>query len=391
MAKLDLFVVDDNSIHDDIVNYVEQTLDETLYDGDERTIFMEVLTGWTVQFLVKLNELFNQRFAQYAKGINLDAHGENESCERLPKTKAHTTERFEISTTLNFNVVIPKGTRVTGDNEKYFATEEVGVIPAGNTYVDITVYAENGGVGYNGYKTGQLNNLVDKVAYVSNVSNLDETIGGDNGEPYPDEDGGIGDSHYYERIRLAKSSKTTAGAESLYEYYAKSADPSISDVLVESNQEAGTINLIVCCEDGVKPSEEIINKVKTVCNAKKVRPLGDKVVVSGISQINYEIELVYYTSEDEESDTIEEVEGTDGAIERYNTWQSSQIGKAINPDRLRAEILKSDTKTVGADYVEITKPAYTPLSSGQVAKWSGKMTVTHKTTAPATTTTEGDN
>ncbi len=384
MSKLDLFVVDDNSIHDDIVNNVETTLEETLYSGDERMIFMEALTGWTIQFLITLNELFNQRFAQYAKGVNLDAHGENENCERLPKTKAKTTERFYLSSELSFNVVIPKGTRVTGDNEKYFATEEAAVIYAGNTYVDATVYAEEGGVSYNGYKPGQLNNLVDKVAYVSNVSNLDETIGGDDGEPYPDEDGGIGDSHYYERIRLAKSSKTTAGAESLYEYYAKSADPSISDVFIESNQTAGTINIIVCCKDGTLPSQEILKKVENVCNSKEVRPLNDKVVVSGISQVNYDIEFVYYTNENEENDVIAEVEGTGGAIERFNTWQSSQIGKAINPDRLRAEILKSDTKSVGADYVEIVKPVYKQLTSGQVAKWSGKMTVTHKTTAPTT-------
>ena len=382
MANIDLFVVDDEEIHNLIVDYVEKNLDETLYPGDERKIFLEVMQGFFTSFLVKLNELFNQRFAQYAKGTILDAHGENENCIRLEATKSHTTMRFSIGTDLGFNVVIPKGTKVTADNEKYFTTDEVAVIYAGSTYVDVNVSAVEGGSAYNGFTAGQINKLVDRVEYISTVSNLETTVGGDDGEPYPEVDGGVGDANYYERIRLSKSAKSTAGAETLYEYYAKSADASISDVFVSSDNAAGTINLTVCCKDGAVPTKEILNKVLVACNAKDVRPLGDKVEVSGIAQQAYDIELVYYTSEDEESDTIAAVEGVGGAIERYNAWQSAEIGRAINPDRLRAEILKSDTKTVGADYVEITKPAYTVLGANKVAKWSGNMSVTHKTTAP---------
>ena len=381
MADIDLFVVDDEEIHNLVVDYVEEKLDETLYPGDERKIFLEVMNGFAVTFLTRLNELFNQRFAKYAKGTILDAHGENENCIRLESTKAQATQRFTIGSKLSFNVVIPKGTRVTADNEKYFATDEVAVIYAGSTSVDVKVFAVEGGSSYNGFTVGQINKLVDRVEYISTVSNLDITAGGDDGEPYPEEDDGIGDKHYYERIRLAKSSKSTAGAETTYEYYAKSADASISDVFVNSN-EAGTITITVCCENGVIPSEDVLAKVKEACSTKEVRPLGDNVVVTGIEQVPYDIELVYYTTEDEESDAISAIEGANGAIERYNSWQCGEISRAINPDRLRAEILKSDTKAVGANYVEIKSPAYRVLTSTQVAKWSGTMNVTHKTTSP---------
>ena len=382
MADIDLFVVDDEEIHNIVVDYVEKNLDETLYPGDERKIFLETMNGFVVVFLTRLNELFNQRFAKYAKGTILDAHGENENCIRLEKTKAQATQRFTIGSKLSFNVVIPKGTRVTADNEKYFETEEVAVIYAGSTSVDVVVKAVEGGSSYNGFTVGQINKLVDRVEYISTVSNLDITAGGDDGEPYPEEDDGIGDKHYYERIRLAKSSKSTAGAETTYEYYAKSADASISDVYPVSDREAGTIELIISCKDGVIPSQEILDKVLAACSSKEVRPLGDKLVVSGIAQETYDIELVYYTTEAEESDTVNEVEGEGGAIERYNAWQCGEIGRAINPDRLRSEILKSDIKPVGADYVEIIKPTYTTLTKNKVAKWSGTMNVTHKTTSP---------
>lgn len=383
MASIDLFVVDDEVVHNAIVDYVEKNLDETLYPGDERKIFIEVMTGFIVAFLTSLNEKFNQRFAQYAKGLILDEHGKNENCERLAATKSQATVRFSVGSKLGFNVVIPKGTRITADNEKYFETDEVAIIYAGSTYIDVIVSAVEGGSAYNGFSAGQLNKLVDRVEFIATVANLDTTAGGDDGEPYPEVDGGIGDQHYYERIKLSKSAKSTAGAESTYEYYAKSADASIIDVFVSSDQAAGTITLTICCENGAIPSEDILEKVRVACSAKEVRALGDKVIVTGISQVNYDIELVYYTTEDEENDTISEVEGEGGAIERYNAWQSAEIGRAINPDRLRAEILKSDTKNIGADYVEITSPSYTVLTSNQVAKWSGNMTVTHKTTAPS--------
>lgn len=382
MANIDLFVVDDKEIHNLIVDYVEGELDETLYQGDERKIFMEVMHSFIVVFLTRLNELFNQRFAQYAKGPILDEHGKNDNCERLAATKSQTTERFSLDGILSFNVVIPKGTRVTADNEKYFTTDEVAVIYAGSTFVDVPVSAIEGGSAYNGYTTGQINKLVDRVEYISTVSNLNETTGGDDGEPYPEVDGGVGDAHYYERIQLSKSSKSTAGAESTYIYYAKSADASISDVFPKSDQAAGTIELIVSCKDGTVPTQEILDKVFAACNSKEVRPLNDKLIVSGIAQETYDIELIYYTTEDEENDTILAVEGEGGAIERYNAWQCGEIGRAINPDRLRSEILKSDIKPIGAEYVEITKPVYTVLDSSKIAKWSGNMTVTHKTTTP---------
>ena len=378
MSKLDLFLIDDQALHDRIVGFLERELNETLYAGDERKIFSEILTKWHVQFLEELNEYFNQRFAQYATGEILDAHGENENCYRLEKQKSTATERFIIGSPLGFNVVIPKGTRVTGDNEKYFATDNVAVIYSGDTYVDTQVSAEYGGSSYNGYSIGQLNKLVDKIEYISEVKNLTETANGDDGEPYPEEDGGVGDEHYYQRIREAKAAKSTAGAEATYKYYAKSADPSISDVQ-PLTPEPGKVLLVVSCADGAVPSQEILDKVLAICNSKEVRPLNDKVSAIGVSQKTYDIEFTYYIAEGEENATIEEVEGEGGAIDRFNAWQSAEIGKAINPDRLRSEVLKSDTKPVGAERIEITAPVYTELQDGQMAKWSGNMIVVHRT------------
>ena len=81
---------------------------------------------------------------------------------------------------------------------------------------------------------------------------------------------------------------------------------------------------------------------------------------------------------EEENAVVEAVEGEGGAIEKYIAWQCEKIGRAINPDRLRAEILKSDINLVGAERIEIVSPTYQTLTASQIAQWSGVAKVSHE-------------
>lgn len=377
MADLDLITTDSRTIYLNTIASLENELNEPLYPGDERRLFAEAQNAFLTSYQNTANEQFKQRFLQYASGEVLDAHGESEGCIRLEKQKAKAIQRFSLSAEQRMNVVIPAGTKVTADSQKYFQTIEVAIIEAGKLYVDTIVEAVEGGADYNGYAINQLNLLVDLIPYVSNVTNLEATYGGDNGEPYPEEDNGVGDESYRERIKLVQSSKSTAGAESTYEYYAKSADASIEDVKVTSPNPC-EVNILVLCKDGKVPDEEILNKVEAAVTAKEVRPLGDRVTVSGVEPVSYDIEFVYYMPIDEENAVVEFVEADGGAIDKYIAWQSERIGRAINPDRLRADILKSDINPVGAERVEIISPTYQALASTQIAQWSGKAIVRHE-------------
>lgn len=376
MAELDIITTKSQTIYENTIGGLEKELNEPLYPGDERRLFAEAENAFLVSYQNTANEKFKQRFMQYASGEVLDAHGESEGCIRLEKQKARAMQRFSLSAAQKMNVVIPAGTKVTADSEKYFETIEVAVIEAGKLYVDTIVQAIEGGADYNGYAINQLNLLVDLIPYVSNVTNLEATAGGDNGEPYPEEDNGKGDENYRERIKLVQSTKSTAGAESTYEYYAKSADASIEDVKVTSPSPC-VIDILVLCKDGKVPSEELLAKVTQAVTAKEVRPLGDRVTVSGVEAVKYDIELAYYMPVNEESAVVEHVEAEGGAIDKYIAWQCEKIGRAINPDRLRSEILKSATQPIGAERVEIVSPAYQELTEKQIAQWSGTAKVTH--------------
>ena len=78
--------------------------------------------------------------------------------------------------------------------------------------------------------------IVDPIIYVDSVTNITETSGGDDKES---------DDAYRERIRTAPSKLSTAGPINGYKYYAMSADSSISDVVVKSEQETETAELTV--------------------------------------------------------------------------------------------------------------------------------------------------
>ena len=141
----------------------------------------------------------------------------------------------------------------------------------------------------------------------------------------------------------------------------------------------GIVKIIPICDGGVIPDETILAKVLAACNASEVRPLTDLVKVEAPQVQEYDVELTYYTTPAEESACINTVEAAGGAIDQYNAWQSSTLGRHINPDKLRALILApTEEGAVGATRVVITSPVFTELSDVTIAKFSGHKTIRHE-------------
>lgn len=141
----------------------------------------------------------------------------------------------------------------------------------------------------------------------------------------------------------------------------------------------GRVKIVPICAGGEIPDEDVLADVLAACSADDVRPLTDLVTVEAPSVHLYDIELTYYTTRANESKVIQNVEGSDGAINRYIYWQSSTLDQDINPDELRKRILSPDWEggLAGATRVLITQPEYVELDSTTVAKFSGNLTVRH--------------
>ena len=223
-------------IYEEIITTLEKCVSEPLYPGDERRIFGEALVPLFVAMYNAMNDAARQKMLRYARGEVLDALGERVGVERMAPAEASTVLRFSLNEAIGENVIIPSGTRATSDNMRYFATVNTAVIEAGQLSVDVKAISEGGGTDFNGIAIGSVNALVDLIAYVDTVSNTTITNGGADEED---------DDSLRERIRVAPSKLSTAGPVNGYRYWAMSADTSIADVKVKSEDETITRTLTV--------------------------------------------------------------------------------------------------------------------------------------------------
>lgn len=444
MSEINFIETNAKTVSDTVLEELENGISEPLYPGDERRIQGEAMAQIVVTVYNTVNDACRQRMLRYARGAVLDALGENRDVKRLDPTYATTTLRFGVSEPVASNIIIPEGLRVTGDFVHYFLTDSTVVLYAGATSVEVTATAENGGAEYNDLPPGDLATIVDvsEVPLLDYVINTEVTEGGGDAES---------DDAFRERIREAENRLSTAGPAKAYKYWALSANPLVTDAVVESEKETirrqlkayaghafqgganllpdtlvvylpdgsaakagtdyaatyddelltlelsgaltdaenvtieitremiGRVKIVPICAGGEIPGEDILADVLAACSADDVKPLTDKVQVEAPGVEYYDIELTYWTTKADESEVVRNVEGPDGAINRYIYWQGSALDQDINPDELHTLIRCPhwEEGLKGATRVQITKPVYKELSSTTVAKFSGNMSVKH--------------
>lgn len=236
MAEIDFIKTSAQEVYDTFMEELENGVSEPLYPGDERRIAGESFAYLVTLVFNEVNDKCRQRLLRYARNDVLEALGEGRDTARLDSTLAETTLRFGVNAALATNIIIPARLRVTNDFVHYFLTDETVVLPAGSMYVDVSASAEFGGNDYNDIAAGEIKNIVDvsEIPMIDYVANLDITHGGGDSET---------DDAYRERIRSAENALSTAGTEGAYRYFAMSANPRISDVVIESETETVTRTL----------------------------------------------------------------------------------------------------------------------------------------------------
>jgi phage-related baseplate assembly protein len=361
---MNFLTIDSESIKKELITAFEAALGETLNPGDERHTFLMQFLQVIVGIKNDINNSARSNMLKYATSETLDEMGQFYGCTRLPAQKATVTMRFTLSAIQAEDISIPSGTRVTPNGTLYFSTKEEIKITAGQNYVDIIAEATLPGSAHNGFTAGQIKTLVDSIAFIASVTNTTASSGGSDIES---------DKNYRERIRLAPESYSTAGPSGSYEYWAKTADSTISDVKVTSPS-AGTVQIVPLLINGEIPGQNILDKVLAAVSSKDRRPITDNVTVVAPTKVNYDITLTYYISSADqvnESVICAEIEDAGGAIDLYKAWQCEKLGRQINPDQLRYYILKS-----GAARIVLTAPVYTDINDNQVAA-AGTVTVTY--------------
>jgi phage-related baseplate assembly protein len=299
-----------------------------------------------------------QNLLKYSYSDYLDHLAAFKGLTREPEAAATTTVRFTLSAKREAATGIPVGTRVAvPDWSVYFATTQYMEIPAGSMTVDVPASCTVTGTVGNDLAVGELSKLVDPIPYMASVSNITVTAGGAEIES---------DDNLAERIYLFPGSYSTAGPEANYEYHAKKYNVNVGNVVVESDQAAGTVDIYFLMADGTAPPEEMITGLQNYLRDNNIRPMTDLVRVAAPEEVEYSINLTYYINRSDSNRAVAIQQAVDAAVTSYTTWQRA-IGRDINPSKLGALIMAA-----GAKRVELTAPVHQTVGKKAVATLTGK-------------------
>ncbi|MGE6379540.1 baseplate assembly protein [Peribacillus muralis] len=349
LPDIEFVEVDAEELENMAVSRFEALQGVTLNESDPRRKFIASIAFIGTTLANNIDFTGKQNLLAYSTDNFLDHLGVKKNVFRLEPIAATTTFRFEVESPVDFS--IPIGTRFSL-NEIIFYTTEEKVVKSGIKTIDIPGVCEEVGTVGNNFSPGQITDLVDPVPWVSRAYNLSKTEGGVDWED---------DDSYADRIRRANSQYSTAGPEDAYLYHTKSANSLIIDVSVFSPSE-GKVIVVPLLENGAIPDDLAINQVFEKLNQRTVRPLTDHVVVQKPEEFLYDIEATYYVSS-EKANVLPDIQSAvSKAVEEYQIWQKSKLGRGIDASELNARI-----KEAGGKRISIKIPSsFIPLSKTQV-------------------------
>lgn len=351
LPDIDFVDVDTQTIENAVFTSYGNITGRTLAQGDPTRLFLLFVADVIVRLENKINATAKQNLLKYATGDNLDVLAANAWTTRIAASAAHTTLKATLSAAREKETIIPKGTRVSPQDKLYFATDMALVIKAGDTTGSVTATCTQTGTAGNGYRAGEIKNIVDPVAYVDSIVNTTLSEGGSDTET---------DDSLRERTWEAPETLSVAGPEGAYKARTKAVNSSIIDVFVDSPS-AGTVRIVPLLTDGEVPDTELITEVHTALSAATVRPLTDKVEVTAPTVVSYDVNAKYYIDTDADASTVQKNVST--AMTEFTAWERAKLGRDINPSKI-VQILMDVS---GVKRVEVTSPAFTVVENTQVA------------------------
>ena len=135
----------------------------------------------------------------------------------------------------------------------------------------------------------------------------------------------------------------------------------IADVVANSPT-PGIVKVYVLMDGGTLAGEEIKSKVLAACSADERRPLTDLVFVEDAEIVPYDIDLTYYIPRHSTRSGTEIAAAVHQAVDSYITWQSSKLGRDINPSKLISLLMQTGIKRV-----DVRSPVFTSLRDGNLA------------------------
>lgn len=325
----------------------------TLARADPYRVMMLSAAQVIYQGLQQIDKAGKMNFLKYAYGDYLKNLAALKRVTAHKPEKAQAQVRWKLAEPREAATPIPAGSRVTADYAVYFETIEYAEIAPGESEIILMMYCTEPGEEGNNYMPGELSALVDPVAFIDSVANIEITAKGTGEES---------DQSIAERTYLAPSSFSTAGPDDAYIYHAKSYSQEVGDVLPTSPT-PGVVDIRFILKDGSIPNETMIAGMAEHLQQRSKRPLTDKVEVAAPDVVTYSVDITYYINASDMSSAAQIQSRVQQAIREYELWQCTGIGRDINPDELMAYLKKAGIKRA-----DIRQPVFKVLENTEAAK-----------------------
>ena len=340
-------------VQDYLDKYEELTGESTeLTRADPVSLILYACSVQIFQAMLYVDRAGKQDLLKYSYGEFLDNLAALKGIAREPAKPAVVTMRFSLAAIRPDTVAIPQGTRVS-NGDLYFETDEYTEIPSGDTYVDVTATCQTDGEDGNGLLPGEINVLVDPIAYVASVANTESTVGGTDIED---------DDTLASRVYIAPSKYSVAGPEEAYRYWITEFNSSISDVYL-SSPEAGQVLIEFILENGELPNEAMVRSLADYLANENIRPLTDEVIVQIPATTTFNVNVQYWINRSDINKAATIQAAVEQAVTDYVSWQQSKIGRDINPDKLISLM-----EQAGAKRVAVTEPVFSVMPDATIGR-----------------------
>lgn len=332
-----------------LVNRYESLTGKKLQPGQIEALEFNSVAYRISLLLNQVNETANSMLIAFATGVALEALAELVGVTRLPASAAQCTIRFDLVAG-HGDLLIDKGIRIQSiDGLVVFTTVEDTNVLSTDTYADVVCECTKTGVIGNGYILDKINILLDPRPYITYAANIDTTAGGNDQET---------DEALRTRVKLAPSVFSVAGPTDAYKFWALSAHPSIVDVAVTIGHELltpfdiipGQVDIFPLIRNNGTLTTPIRDAVFAACNAEKVRPLTDTILIKDPTQVDYTIEVELTIFDDAVSAT--EQAAVEAAMQAYVNARKDKLGI----DAVRTQLIAA-AQTSGVYSVDLIEPA----------------------------------
>ena len=341
LPEVDFVETDPSVIQAEILTGYERASGRSLAKGDPVRLFLLSIADVIITQRMNINIAAQQNLLSYAQGEYLDALGIYLSVNRLAASHAVTTIQFSLSQSLANAYVIPAGFEVTNGVVTFATNDDLVIAPGEISGVVVASCIEAGEVG-NGYLSGQITTIVTPMPFLASATNISVTSGGADVES---------DAEYAERIRMAPNSFSVAGPEKAYVYHASTVSSAIIDVRAIS-PEPGVVHVYSLLEDGELPGEELLSQIESHLRADTLRPLTDYVEALAPVKREYSINVDYWISEEDKTQSVMLQAAVEDAVNQYRLWQQTKIGRDISPSRLIHNVIAAGASRIDSETME---------------------------------------